>query len=103
MNDAGFCDDDTGAFAISLMKLECYVSRTLAFNARPMAAIGRRAQIRHVVPLTSPQLGKNITVKYATKIEARDCSYLASGVQDDFSNATEKTHISAGATTAILA
>lgn len=47
--------------------------------------------------------GKNIKVKYATKTETWDRSYLASSVQDDFSKAIEKADIPAGATTAILA
>jgi hypothetical protein len=47
--------------------------------------------------------GKNITVKYATKTETWDRSYLASNVQDDFSKAIEKADIPAGATVAILA
>lgn len=47
--------------------------------------------------------GKNIMVKYATKTETWDRSYLASSVQDDFSKAIEKADIPAGATVAILA
>ncbi|OBT39073.1 hypothetical protein VE00_09918 [Pseudogymnoascus sp. WSF 3629] len=47
--------------------------------------------------------GKNIMVKYATKTETWDRSYLASSIQDDFSKAVEKADIPAGATVAILA
>ena len=47
--------------------------------------------------------GKHITVKFATKTETWDRSYLANSVQDDFSKAIEKADIPAGATTAILA
>ncbi|EDN99977.1 predicted protein [Sclerotinia sclerotiorum 1980 UF-70] len=47
--------------------------------------------------------GKNVTVKYATKIETWDRAYLAGSVQEDFSKAIEKADIPAGATTAIPA
>lgn len=48
--------------------------------------------------------GKNIKVKYATKTESWDRTFLASSVQEDFSKAIEKTDaIPSGATTAILA
>ena len=47
--------------------------------------------------------GKNIKVKYATKTDTWDRSYLASSVQDDFSKAIEKTDIPNSATIAILA
>ncbi|KAG4438607.1 hypothetical protein IFR05_005931 [Cadophora sp. M221] len=47
--------------------------------------------------------GKTIEVKFATKTETWDRSYLASGVQDDFSKAIEKADIPAGATVAVLA
>ncbi|PVH70712.1 hypothetical protein DL98DRAFT_597580 [Cadophora sp. DSE1049] len=47
--------------------------------------------------------GKHITVKFATKTETWDRSYLASSVQDDFSKAIEKADIPAGATVAVLA
>ncbi|OCL11111.1 hypothetical protein AOQ84DRAFT_396452 [Glonium stellatum] len=47
--------------------------------------------------------GKNIKLKYATKTEAWDRTYLAQSVQEDFGKAVEKADVPAGATTAILA
>jgi hypothetical protein len=47
--------------------------------------------------------GKVVKVKYTTQTESWDRTYLATHVQDDFSNAVEKTDIPEGATVAILA
>jgi hypothetical protein len=47
--------------------------------------------------------GQEIMVKYATKTEGWERTFLATSVQDDFSNAVEKADVPARAATAILA
>jgi len=47
--------------------------------------------------------GSTIAVKYATKTEAWNRTYLDKKVQDDFGKAVEETEVPAGATVVVLA
>jgi len=47
--------------------------------------------------------GKDIAVKYATKTEAWDRTFLAPQVQEQFTKVIEKANVPSNATTAVLA